>query len=94
MGRLYNRKFVFVVQYNCMGIESCNRCPKSRSIDCFSVIVKDILSKIETENDPDKIFQQAADTHKKISDERIKARENGCLNVNRIDPDYPGKNLL
>jgi hypothetical protein len=77
-----------------MGIESCNRCPKSRTTDCFSVIVKDILLEIKTETDPDKIFQQAAGIHKKISDERIKARENGCLNVNRIDPDYPGKNSL
>ncbi len=75
-----------------MSNESCNMCLKKS--DCFETKVKKILSEIKPEEDSDKIFQQAADIHQKISDERVKARKNGCLNVNGIDPDYPGKNLL
>lgn len=36
----------------------------------------------------------AFEVHQKIAAERIKARERGCPNLNNVDPDYQGKELL
>jgi protein-tyrosine-phosphatase len=75
--------------------ELCQICPiKENSGDCLKAEVKELLSVVTEINDPDKKYQQAVDVHKEIANMRTEAREKGCLNVNNIDPDYPGKKLL
>ena len=75
--------------------ELCQICPiKENSGDCLKAEVKELLSEVTEINDYDKNWQQAAEIHKEIAKMRTDAREKGCLNVNNIDPDYPGKKLL
>jgi hypothetical protein len=75
--------------------ELCQICPNQKnSGDCLKAKVNELLSEVTEINDPDKNWRQAIAIHKEITNMRTEAREKGCLNVNNINPDYPGKKLL
>ena len=76
--------------------ESCNICVLKETGDCFELKTNEIvsaMSKID-KSEPEKIRDQAAQVNKLIAEERDKAREKGCLNVNDVNPNYFGKKLL
>jgi hypothetical protein len=74
----------------------CNLCGLKGTGDCLQLRTNEIVSAVPkiNENKTEEIRNQAAQVNKLIAEERDKARENGCLNVNGVDPDYPGKKLL
>jgi len=53
-----------------------------------------IASEVENNENPIILLNDAANAHQEIAENRIKAREKCCRNLNNIDPDYPGKKLL
>jgi len=69
--------------------ELCGRCKNNGKENCFKKRVEEIVLDVKEEN-----LDKALEAHDKISQARIKARENGCFNLNNIDPYYLGKNLL
>lgn len=44
--------------------------------------------------DQNLLMDAALEVHEKINKARVEARAQECPNLNDIDPDYPGKNLL
>ena len=75
---------------------SCERCTSKTDI-CFSKEAKRIAQTTEISDDPKEQLMNAFETHKKITENRELAREKGCSSLNdleKMNPDYPGKNLL
>jgi hypothetical protein len=60
----------------------------------FKEKAEEAATRVKNRTDLKSLLDQAIDTHMDIADLRIKAREKMCPNLNDIDPDYPGKNLL
>ncbi|MFA6184860.1 MAG: hypothetical protein WCT51_03390 [Candidatus Shapirobacteria bacterium] len=75
---------------------SCERCITGTEI-CFSKEAKRIAQATKISDDPKKQLMNAFETHKKIAENRITARIKLCSPVNddeKMNPDYPGRNLL
>lgn len=55
-----------------------------------------IVAALKTQGitDQEILMWAALEVHKKIADERINARKKACPNLNNVNPDYPGKELL
>lgn len=53
-----------------------------------------IAANVSNRRNFDLIMGLAIEAHRDISEARVVAREKMCPNLNQIDPDYPGKNLL
>lgn len=75
--------------------ELCHRC-LSLGYCKFEKYVNELAEKqrLNHSNDLKTLLSQAANIHTEISERRIEARNNSCPHINKIDPDYPGKNLL
>jgi hypothetical protein len=75
---------------------SCERCITGTEI-CFSKEANRIALATEISDDEEQQRWNAFETHKKIAENRIIARIKLCSPVNddeKMNPDYPGKNLL
>lgn len=71
---------------NCLSLGKC----------LFKEYASQVVKELEAKNitDQEILLSAAIEVHQKISDERIRAREKECPNINDIDPHYPGKELL
>ncbi len=75
--------------------ELCPNCSTSGRClfeEYASLVAKPLNS--ESITDQDILRSAAFEVHQKISEERIEARKRSCPNLNKIDPDYQGKELL
>lgn len=75
---------------------SCERCITGTEI-CFSKEAKRIAQATKISKDTREQLMHSFETHKKITENRILAREKGCSPLNdqeKMNPDYPGRNLL
>ncbi len=69
-----------------------NFCPEcSQTGKCW---FKEKADEVATQESKRSDLDQAIDKHQQITELRVRAREKMCPNLNDIDPDYPGKNLL
>ncbi len=73
----------------------CPDCQKSGKC-LFREYARKIAQELDFKdfNKPDILMAAALEVHQKIAQERIEARKRMCPNLNDINPDYQGKELL
>lgn len=73
-------------------------CPECLSLG--KCLFDEYAQKVANELNSKKIINQdililaSLEVHQKIATERIEARRRMCPNLNNVDPEYAGKNLL
>lgn len=73
--------------------ELCRFCKKIGYCE-FERKVNDIASSVILTNNPDEYKKRAHDTWIDIWDQTVIAREKECEYIYKVDPNYPGKELL